>query len=185
MYRRRGGGIDAPIGEVALYRCGIALGRRPVTVTISTISPTRKLPAPLTNGSTPSLNRKAPRPPVWPPSRPQGGVNSREPFEAQVAFGLVAVHPPQSHAAARPAGAARALHQLIAQHRQRVFDLERLDRQARGVGHVHVHSVEPILSGAYAGAAAGGFEIDPEVPILLVDARKARCRAVATFLDVG
>jgi hypothetical protein len=40
-------------------------------------------------------------------------------------------------------------------------------------------TVEPILLGARAGAAADGFEIDPEMPVLWVDTGEARCRAGA------
>src|SRR5207237_6845295 len=58
-----------------------------------------------------------------------GGRQQARAVEPQVAFRLGAVHPPQSHAAAEPAGAARAVDQLVAQHRQRVFDLERFDLQ--------------------------------------------------------
>jgi len=99
--------------------------------------------------------------------------------EPQVAFRFGAVHPPQSHAAAGPAGATRAVHQFVAQHHQRIFDLECFDRQVRGVGHVHVDTVEPVLVGACAGAAADGFEIDPEVPVPWVGAGEARSRAGA------
>src|SRR5208283_2237605 len=97
--------------------------------------------------------------------------------EPQTAFRLGAVHPPQSHAAAEPAGAARAVDQLVAQHGQRIFDLERFDRQVRGVGHVNMDAVEPILPSARAGAAADGFEIDPETPVRGVDPGEARGRA--------
>ena len=40
------------------------------------------------------------------------------------------------------AGAARAVDQFVAQHGQRVFDLERLDRQVRGIGHVDMHAIK-------------------------------------------
>ena len=40
-----------------------------------------------------------------------------------------------------------------------------------------VDTVEPVLLGARAGAAADGFEIDPEMPVSRVDAGEARGRA--------
>ena len=39
---------------------------------------------------------------------------------------------------------------------------------------MHVDTVEPVLLGARAGAAADGLEIDPEVTVLRVDAGEAR-----------
>jgi hypothetical protein len=54
----------------------------------------------------------------------------------------------QPHVAAEPAAAARIVDQLVAQHRRGVFDLERFDGQVRGVGHVHMDAVEPVLAGA-------------------------------------
>ena len=68
----------------------------------------------------------------------------------------------QAHAAAILADAAgirRPARSAVSS--QRIFDLQRLDRQVRGVGDVDVHAVQPVLVGARAAAAADRLEIDP------------------------
>ena len=61
--------------------------------------------------------------------------------------------------------AAGSVDQFVAHQRQRIFQFQRLDRQVGGVGHMHVHAIQPILVPARAGAAADRFEIDPECPV--------------------
>ena len=97
--------------------------------------------------------------------------------EPQMALRFGTVDPPQPHPPSEQTGSARAVHQLLAQHRQRIFDLEGFDRPVRGIGHVNVDPVEPILWGARAAAAADGFEIEPEMAVLRVDAGEAPRRA--------
>src|SRR6516162_5684252 len=65
--------------------------------------------------------------------------------EPQLAF-LGTVDPPQPHAAAKATGAARAVNQLVMQHRQRILDFERLDRQVRGVGHMDMDAIQPVFA---------------------------------------
>src|SRR5438034_3007280 len=62
--------------------------------------------------------------------------------------------PAQAHAAAEAARAARVLDQAVALDQQRIFRLDRLDRQARGVCDVHLHAVLAVVRRAPAEAAA-------------------------------
>lgn len=55
-------------------------------------------------------------------------------FDGEPAGTLGAIHPPDAHATAEGAHARAVVHQFIAQQGQRVFQLQRLDRQVRGVG---------------------------------------------------
>jgi hypothetical protein len=113
-FGRRGGEIDAPTGEDALDRYGIALGGGPYPpapgVTILTVASARKRPTPLTSGSTSLPNRRRR---VRRDDRGETPGHGQQPraIKPQLTFRLGAVYPTQSHATARPAGAAaRAVH---------------------------------------------------------------------------
>ena len=64
----------------------------------------------------------------------------------------------QAEPAAIAAGAAGIGHEGIGVDDERVFALDRLDRQVRGVGDVDLDAVLAVLPGAGAGAAAVGLE---------------------------
>src|SRR5262249_33065281 len=92
-----------------------------------------------------------------------------------VAFvALRAERAPAPKAAAPLAGPARVLDQRVALDDERVLGLQRLDGQVRRVRDVHVHSVEPVLGRAGAGAAADRLEVDVEPAGARIDAAERR-----------
>jgi hypothetical protein len=106
--------FDTSIGDVALKRCGIALGRRAIPAgsrsddfdSFPATQPATSVDESLDAGAAGVTAVQSPR-----------GRQQARAVEPQLAFRLSAVHPPQSHAAAEPAGTARALDQFIPQHR--------------------------------------------------------------------
>ena len=133
------------------------------------LSPLNSVPGP---GST------RPCAPGPPPCRPQLCERWRE-VSTRTRHSCVAlIDPPQPHAAAIGARAARAVHQLVAQQRQRIFDLQRLDRQVRGVGHVHVHAVQPVLGRRARRSRRRSSPDRPRAAVVgsLADEDRRRCR---------
>ena len=129
------------------------------------ISPRRSQPLPWSNAAAPPCRRISALPPACPSANPQGGGQQARAVDPHAAVSLGAIDAPQPHAAAMPTGAAGAVHQLVAQQRQRILHLQRLHRQVGGVGDVDVHAVQPVLAGPRAEAAADRLQIDPDAVV--------------------
>ena len=71
-------------------------------------------------------------------------------------------------------GAAGVLDEAVALDQQRIFHLDRLDRQVRRVGDVHLHAVLAVLGEAPAEAAAERFEIDVVAVVARIVAEEHR-----------
>src|SRR5690349_452080 len=103
-----GGEIDAPIGDVALDRGGIALGRRAIPAGSRSddfdrfpgTQPTTSVDERLDTVAEPERTASAGMTAIQPP---RGRQQARS-VEPQLALRLGAVGPPQSHSAPEPAG---------------------------------------------------------------------------------
>ena len=76
-------------------------------------------------------------------------------------------------------GAAGIRDEAVALDQQRIFHLDRFDRQVRRVGDVHLHAVLAVLGGAPAEAAAERFEIDVVAAVARIVAGEDRGRVCA------
>src|SRR3984893_18685566 len=159
----RGLPVDDALRQIALDRGKVALRGLPVTAASrrDDFEPLPRLKArgvAFEHDAWPTHNA-APRARVAAEQAPRARAQARE-FERHPALGLGAIDPAQPHAAAEFARPARAVDQLVAQERERVSDFQRLGRQVRCGGGVHVDPVESFLVGPRAAAPADGLEIN-------------------------
>src|SRR5579859_4200933 len=84
----------------------------------------------------------------------------------QPAFRLSAVDPPQAHATTPGAGATGTINQFVAQQGQRILELQRLNGQVGGVGHVDMHAVQSVTVRPPTRPAAYSLQVDPDAAVL-------------------
>src|ERR1700736_1698879 len=161
----RGLPVDDALREIALDRGGVALRGCPVTAGArrDDFEPLPRLKArgvAFEHDASPPHDA-APRARVAAEQAPRARAQARE-FERHAALGLGAIDPAQPHAAAEFARPARAVDQLVAQERERVFDFQRLGGEVCLFGGLPVAAVESVLLGARPAAPADGLEINPD-----------------------